>query len=154
MECYQALLLNVYSDVERWGFPTIPLQKLRKASRLLALRVISLRSEIWSLSGMADIDQAAPIKLDQWVRFLTRCTVRLTCKHARRAKLAAVGLRVGFRGFPRSASVDPEPTHLGEHSMSGWADIAVSDGPDLVPRPHPPARRCGLQLHVCLCGLA
>jgi hypothetical protein len=30
----------------------------------LAHRVISLRCGIWSQSGIADIDQAAPIKLD------------------------------------------------------------------------------------------
>jgi hypothetical protein len=32
-----------------------------------AHRVISLRCGIWSLSGIADIDQAAPIKLDLWL---------------------------------------------------------------------------------------
>jgi hypothetical protein len=31
---------------------------------LLAHRIISLRCRIWLLSGMADIDQALPIKLD------------------------------------------------------------------------------------------
>ena len=64
--------------------------------------------------GMADIGQAAPIRLDQRRRVLTRCTAHLTDKHARRAKLAAVGCPIGFRGLPRSASVRVEPTHLGE----------------------------------------
>ena len=35
----------------------------------------------------------------------------------------------------------------------GWAYFAVSVGSHVVPRAHTPARRCGLQPHVCLCGL-
>ena len=49
----------------------------------------------------------------------------------------------------------PNPIIWGRRiNQFGWACIAVSDGSDLVPRSHPPARRCGLQLHVCLCVLA
>ena len=42
---------------------------LRRMSRLLAHRGISLRCRIWSLSG-ADIEQAVPIKFDLCVRAL------------------------------------------------------------------------------------
>jgi len=58
---------------------------------------------------------------------------------------------VAFRGV---LAFRPNPLIWGNIHMSGWAFIAVSDGSDLVPRPHPPTRRCGLQLPLCLCGFA
>jgi hypothetical protein len=37
---------------------------------------------------------------------------------------------------------------------SRCSPLAVSDGPRVVPRSHSPTRRCSLQRHVRLCGLA
>ena len=78
---------------------------------------------IWSLSGhgghrssrtdQARLTSARPDPLE----------ARLTCKHAGRAQPAAAGLPVGFRGFPRSASFQAEPTHLGERLNELWVGL-------------------------------
>jgi len=73
----------------------------------LALRVISVRCGVWSLSGHTDIHQTAPIKPDLWVRTLVRAM--------------APGVIRGSQSRPLSMDVPAQPS-----AGSCWTKASLS----------------------------